>query len=188
MFSICNYNQQLQYLVIYPNQEEEEDIFAGFFYLSVRWSRSLDVSDKEYIWGRNCQIPFKPLQNGLLHHQNLFPHISIVRYEYEVIHLGGPDLLILGCNEHRAYTNQLKLLSTDSLHGEEPIHHVYGQVKSLGVEFELPMNFNQPIDQNHSHLFIDVGLGINVVVDSAITLHQISHIRSRKKEQELNFG
>lgn len=56
-------------------------------HLGIWWKRGLDVPHKKDIGCRNCQVPFKLLQDWLLHHQHLITRIGIIWYEHKVVNL-----------------------------------------------------------------------------------------------------
>jgi hypothetical protein len=72
------------------------------------------------------------------------------------------DFLVLGGNQERRDTNELKLWSGDVLNLEVSVNEVDGKVQSLRNEFEFQVNLHKPVNKDRSHTFIDVGLVLHV--------------------------
>lgn len=71
----------------------------------------LEKTDHEHIWRGYRQVELERIQHVFLHRQNLFSTVSIVGNENEILHLRGPDLLILGSQEHGSDPHELQVLS-----------------------------------------------------------------------------
>lgn len=80
----------------------------------------------------------------------------------KIAKLGRVDLLILRGDQKAGDTDELKLRSGDFLALQESIDEVDGQVEGLRDKLKLEMDFDQPIDQDSTHAFVDVRLGLHV--------------------------
>ena len=88
--------------------------------------------------------------------------ISAVANVDEVTKLWWINFLILGCNQERRYSNELKLWPSDFVTLKVSIDQVDGQVQGFGDELEFQVNLHEPIHKNRSHAFVDVRLVLHV--------------------------
>lgn len=144
---------------------ENEVVNLGYFAISLQEPESRC----------NLNVEIQNLEHLPFHIQYLFLCVCVVSYVHKVSHNRWIYLLILTCNQHRSNTNKLKFLSIDLLFFKVPVDQINSQVETFGDKLKLEMNFDQPINQNRSHLFIDVFLfshvgGRNRIIISRLTL------------------
>ena len=72
------------------------------------------------------------------------------------------DFLVLRGEQETSHSNELKLRPRDFGAFQVSIDEVDSQIKRLGHKLELQMDFDQPVHQNGSHAFVDVGLTFHV--------------------------
>ena len=70
------------------------------------------------------------------------------------------DFLVFGGDQKAAYTKKLQVGASDCFTFQVTIDEVNGQEKSFGNKLELHVDFDQPVDQNGAHLFVDMRLSI----------------------------
>jgi hypothetical protein len=78
-------------------------------------------------------------------------------------YLWGPDLLVLGGDEHGRDPHQLQVLARDGVEGQEAVDDVGGEEQRLGGELELEVHLHQPVHQDGAHLVVDVRLPRHVL-------------------------
>jgi hypothetical protein len=80
----------------------------------------------------------------------------------KIAQLRRVDLFVLGCDEQAGNPNQLKFRPGDLRTLEVTINEIDRQVERLRDELELQVDFHQPVDQDRTHLLVDVRLRLHV--------------------------
>ena len=73
------------------------------------------------------------------------------------------DLLILACDDHCGYSEQLHLLVGNLPPCEEPVDQVHSDVKRFILKPEVVSHGNQPVYQDLAHALSDLNLLCHVV-------------------------
>lgn len=94
----------------------------------------------------------------LLHGQHLVLRTGVVSHVDVVLNSRGIDLLVLGCDDHCCNAKQLHLVPSNLPTCEESVNQVGRNVQRFSLKSELYLDVNQPVDQDHSHLLIDLAL------------------------------
>lgn len=95
-------------------------------------------------------------------HQDLIASVGLVRDVHEVTDLGSVNLFILGGNEHRGAAHELELGARDGAALEEAVDDVDGEVQRLGAELKLEVHLDEPVNEDLTHLGVDVRLLLHV--------------------------
>ena len=124
----------------------------------------LDEAGQEVVGGRGGDLELQPVEDRLLHGEDLVLGVGAVADEDEVADLGGPDLLVLGGDEHGGDPDELEVLPGDPVHVKVPVDDLDRQEEGLGHQTELEVHLHEPVDQDGAHLVVDVGLLVHVVL------------------------
>lgn len=115
---------------------------------------------KEGHWARELHVPLEMLEHELLSLDNL---ISIVSLIHHVDHLGnswGVDLLKLGRKQEGSGADELKLAKRNHLLGQEAVDVVDGKKQGLWKHGESLVDLDDPIQENTTHVWLDLGLEV----------------------------
>lgn len=118
--------------------------------------------DKKQL-GRGRQFEVQHFEDQLLHPQNLFLRVRVVRDVDELAEVGRVNFLVLGRDEHAGRTDQLQLGPLDAHDAEKAIDVVDGQVDGLVLEFVFLADLYEPVDEDGTHCERDVRLLRHVV-------------------------
>ena len=136
----------------------------------VRAGAGLDEAGQEVVGGRGRDLELKLVKDGLLHGEDLVLGVGAVADEDKVADLGGPDLLVLGGDQHRGDPDELEVLPRDPVHVEVPVDDLDRQEEGLGHQPELEVHLDKPVDQDGTHLVVDVRLLVHVVLGHVAVL------------------
>ncbi len=73
------------------------------------------------------------------------------------------SFLIFGRNPERGNADKLQLVAINDVGAEVGVDNVDGDKKGLWVKFVLEVDVDEPVEEDHAHVFCDVGLGFKVV-------------------------
>lgn len=110
-----------------------------------------------------AQVVLECLQSVSFSTEDFVDSEAIISNMNEIADVRRQDLLVLGGDEHGSDTNQLKLVQGDNLYRQEAIDNVDGKEESLGQQPEPSVNLNQPVDEDASHLPLEVFLVLHIV-------------------------
>ena len=82
---------------------------------------SLEVASEEVVVGRQREVELERVEHELLALEDLLAGVGLVRDVDKVADLRGPDLLVLGANEHASDAN-LRRRGVKSGVGDGDIH------------------------------------------------------------------
>ena len=107
---------------------------------------------------RRGQLEVELGEHEAFHLKDLLARVRLVGDVHEITALGSVDLLVLGRDEHRGHTDELQLVARNRLLLEESVDQVGGEVEGLRHELEFEVDLNEPVDQNRTHLLVNVRL------------------------------
>eukprot|EP00037_Helgoeca_nana_P001387 m.26605 g.26605 ORF g.26605 m.26605 type:complete len:377 (+) comp11810_c0_seq1:154-1284(+) len=120
--------------------------------------RCLGVPSKEVQREGAAQVVVERLEKETLHRDDLLLCVRVVGDPHKVADLRWVHLLVLGRHEHRGDAGELELGAGDVLQGEESVNEVERHVQRFLLQLETDVHFDQPVDQDPSHVWCDVGL------------------------------
>jgi hypothetical protein len=109
------------------------------------------------------EVKVKRLEEVPFGAKDLFVAVATVGHVEEVLDGRADDLLVLGCDEEGGRADELELDEGDDPGGKEPIDDVDGEEERFGQEAELLMDLDEPVDEDCSHLPLELGLDGHVV-------------------------
>mmetsp|Transcript_22915 Transcript_22915/g.54843 ORF Transcript_22915/g.54843 Transcript_22915/m.54843 type:complete len:278 (+) Transcript_22915:282-1115(+) len=118
---------------------------------------------QEALGGGDGQLEVQSVQDDGLHGHDLFPLVRIVRDVDKLVDGRWMNFLVFGGNQHASDAHELQLAAGDWYVREEAVDVVDGQVQRLRDESVLLRHLHQPVDQNSSHLGVDVALVLHEV-------------------------
>jgi len=118
----------------------------------------LQIAVEEALGGGNRELKVESVEDHGLHGHDLVPLVRIVGDVDKLVDRGRVDLLVFRRDEHARDADQLQLAAGHWDDREEAINVVDGQVQRLGHEPVLLRHLDQPVDQDRSHLGVDVAL------------------------------
>lgn len=71
--------------------------------------------------------------------------------------------LVFCCNPQGSNAHKLKLIAVNHIVTEISVDDVDGDEKGLWMELVLEVDINEPIEEDNSHVFSNVGLAFKVV-------------------------
>lgn len=139
---------------------------------------NLHESLEEAVGRYKVNVEVKLSEHTQFHVDDLFFVIGIITHMNIVFNKGWPYLLILASDEHSGHSNQLEVLLGHHDLFQVPVNHVYGQEQALGLQLELEVHFNDPVDQDASHSLCDLRLVFHVLVLRLVhhfSSHEVFH-------------
>lgn len=88
---------------------------------------------------------------------------SIIGNVSEVGNVRGENLFVLGRNEHGSNTDKLQTVELNNLGREETINDVHRKEESLRQKVETRMDFDQPVNENATHLPLEIVLVRHII-------------------------
>jgi hypothetical protein len=73
------------------------------------------------------------------------------------------SFFVFGSNPQGGNAHELQFVPVDHIGREVGVDDVDRYEKGLGVQVVFEMHINEPVEQNHSHVFCDVWLVLEVV-------------------------
>ena len=93
-------------------------------------------------------------EDKLLHCNDLVLGTGIVSHVDEVFNCWRVDFLVLGGDYHGCNPKQLHFIATYFSAGQEPIGEVDCDVECFRLQFEAYVHINEPVDEDHAHVFV----------------------------------
>lgn len=93
-----------------------------------------------------------------LHGEDLRARVRLFAHVDEVFHCRRVDFFVLGGNEERCDSQQLRFFLVHIENGEVAIDQVYSDKEGLGEAFELESNADEPVNQDGPGILSDVPL------------------------------
>ena len=112
--------------------------------------------------GGDGNIVVQSLEYHLLHLEDLISRIGTIADVDQIAQFRRIDLLILGGNEKASDTDKLQLGTLDLLDRQVPVDQIDTEVECLRHQLELEVNLNQPVHEDGTHPFVDVGLVFHI--------------------------
>lgn len=118
----------------------------------------------------SCDLEVKLPENIVFHLEDVFLRVSIVRDVDKVLDGRRVDVFVFGSDEHRCDANQLEVLALDLLRRKVPIDDIASHEQRVWIQLEFVVHFDEPVDENSSHLLVDVSLPLHVAVFRLVLL------------------
>jgi len=112
-------------------------------------------------------VKLKGIEKSLFHFEDLVFGAGAVGDIDKVHTFWGVDFFVFGGGEHGGYTEELEGITRDLGDGEVAVDERDAEEKGFWDEFEHAVDFDEPVDENCAHFFVDFELVVEVVgVDS----------------------
>ena len=111
---------------------------------------------QEQVRRGDSDVEVELFEHLTFHLKNLFFGISFVSDIDKVSQIWRIDFFILAGSEKCSDSDKLEFLSGDLSFFKISVNEIDSQEKRFVDQFELEMDINQPVDEDGSHLFIDV--------------------------------
>jgi len=111
-----------------------------------------------------AEVELEGLQEVPLRSEDLLVSVTSVGHVEEVLNRRADDFFVLGGDEESGGSDELELDEGDGSSREEPVDEVDGEEEGFGEETELSVDFNEPVDEDSTHLPLEFGLLGHVVV------------------------
>jgi hypothetical protein len=85
-----------------------------------------------------------------------------VCHVHEFFNHGWIYLLVFAGEEERGDTGELELAAPHNGALDETVYHIDGEEKCLGLQLKFVVNRDEPVDQDGTHLLVDLGLVVQV--------------------------
>jgi len=118
----------------------------------------LEVAFGEDHRGGNGELETQRVENQALHLQNLSARVGAIGDVHKISNFREVDLLVLGGEEHAGHADELQSLSGDDFALQKSVDEIDRQIQGLGHQLEFEMYLDEPIDEDRSHLGVDVRL------------------------------
>lgn len=123
---------------------------------------TLDLEESES--GFFIETKFQSHQNFTFHNQELIASIGSIRYFNKSFEPGSGDFLVFGSNVKTCSAQDLIFAFDDVSLVAVFVNQKDGHVESLQFEAESAWNFDKPAHKDFSHVDVNVGLPLDVVL------------------------
>lgn len=107
-------------------------------------------------------MELQDLQHVELHFEDLSSCELVFGNLKQVLQVGWVDLLVLGSDQDGSDTQDVQLRLFYLLQGQEAVNEEHRHVESLGVQAELAVDVDNPLDQEGARCVFDLGGQLNV--------------------------
>lgn len=160
--SCCRESGRHGLQVLDVEQAQLAEVLGSHLGLGVEFEH-FDLAVDELEHGRHREVELERVEHAHFHVEDFLGGLGLVRDLHEVTHLRRLDFLLLAGDEHAGHAHQLQLRAVHVGNGQVAVDGGNCEVKSFGQQLELEVDFNQPVNQNPTHLFVDVGLGFHLI-------------------------
>lgn len=130
--------------------------------LAIRSLGNLQESYQKRPRGGHADLELEPPQDHLLHLEHLLSGVGVVRDVHAIPDLRRVYLFVLAGDQEGGHSYQLQLASVHVFLHAVSVDDVTRQVERWVGQFEFEVHLHDPVDQNRTHLAVDVELGVHV--------------------------